>query len=223
MCGRFAFHATADELLEAFGVIVAPDLEPRYNIAPSQPVPVIRADQDGERHMDLLRWGLVPSWAKDSKIGNRLINARAETVAEKPAFRSAYKRRRCLIAASGFFEWQASPGGKIPMYISDPSGRPYAFAGLWERWQQAGAAPLETCLIVTVAANNVLQPVHERMPAVLDADAQATWLSALTPAQDCRSLLRPAAERFTRFWPVSRKVNNPAHEGPDLLVPVEAI
>jgi putative SOS response-associated peptidase YedK len=209
--------------MEAFGLLVAPDLEPRFNIAPSQPVPVVRADEHGTRHLDQLRWGLIPSWAKDPKIGHRLINARAETVAEKPSFRAAFKRRRCLVAASGFFEWQATPAGKVPMYISHPSGWPYAFAGLWEHWQGDEGEPIESCVIITVPANNRLRSVHDRMPAILTDDAQTHWLSASTAPRDAHSLLLPAPDSATNFWPVSSQVNNPAHQGAELLAPADPV
>ena len=219
MCGRFTFHATGQVLAEYFDVAVPPELDARYNIAPSQAVPVLRRGRNGERRIDLLRWGLIPFWAKDMKIGYRLINARAETLAEKGAFKHAFQRRRCLVLASGFYEWQRGPTGKVPVYVSDPGGRPYAFAALWERWRDAEHEAVESCVIVTVPANGVLAPVHDRMPALLDDRCLALWLDPDTPAEVCQGLLGPAPDATTGFWPVSRQVNDPAHEGPELLEP----
>jgi putative SOS response-associated peptidase YedK len=180
---------------------------------------VLRADEHGAATLTLLRWGLIPFWAKDPKIGNRLINARAETLADKPSFKHAFKRRRCLVLASGFYEWRPSPQGKLPVYISNPSGQIYAFAGLWERARHVEARPLETCVIVTVPANAALGAIHERMPAVLDTDARSAWLDADTPEATCQALLQPAPVATTQFWQVSRQVNDPTHEGEHLLSP----
>lgn len=217
MCGRFTFHADARALADYFDVADAPDLEARYNIAPTQLVPVLREDQHGARRVALVRWGLIPFWAKDAKIGSRLINARAETLAAKASFKHAFRRRRCLVLASGFYEWQRRSGGKVPMYVSDPSGRPYAFAALWERWRDPGQETLESCVIVTVPANNALAAVHDRMPALLDDSEIALWLAPESSAAACQAVLTPAPNAVTGFWPVSRRVNDPAHEGRDLL------
>ena len=222
MCGRFTFHATAEVLAEYFDVVDVPEPEARYNIAPTQSVPVLRRDPRGERRVALLRWGLIPFWAKDPKIGNRLINARAETVAEKGAFKHAFQRRRCLVLASGFYEWRRTAAGKVPMYVSDPTGRPYAFAGLWERWRDSEADTVESCVIVTVPSNHALTEVHDRMPALLDDPSIGLWLDPATDPDVCQSLLLPAPDEVTRFWPVSRLVNDPAHEGPALVEPADS-
>jgi len=219
MCGRFAMFAPLAEIVRQFDVSADTSFEPRYNIAPTQSVATIRADEQGLRSLDLLRWGLVPHWAKDVGIGNRLINARAETVAEKPAFRQAFSRRRCLVLASGFYEWGQTPAGKSPFFMSPGNGECLAFAGLWEQWRGDGEAILETCVIITTAANAKLAKVHERMPAILAADAQALWLAGVTPAKERLELLRPAPEHQLEVRQVRRIVNNPRNEGVELIEP----
>lgn len=204
------------EIARQFGVSGPASLEPRYNIAPSQSVAAIRADAEGLRSLDMLRWGLVPHWAKDVSIGNRLINARAETVAEKPAFRQAFSRRRCLVLASGFYEWGETPAGKVPYFMAPRSGECLAFAGLWERWR-GGDDVLESCTIITTTANATLTKVHQRMPAILAADAQVRWLAGETPATERLSLLRPAPEDELEIRQVRRTVNNPRNEGAGLI------
>lgn len=205
------------EIARQFGVADLASLEPRYNIAPTQSVATIRADQEGLRSLDMLRWGLVPHWAKDVRIGNRLINARAETVAEKPAFRQAFSRRRCLVLASGFYEWGATPAGKAPFFMSPRSGECLAFAGLWEQWRGGDDAVLESCVIITTTANATLAKVHQRMPAILVADAQLRWLAGDTPVNERLKLLRPAAEDELQIRQVRRTVNNPRNEGAELI------
>jgi len=207
------------EIVRQFDVSADTSFEPRYNIAPTQSVATIRADEQGLRSLDLLRWGLVPHWAKDVGIGNRLINARAETVAEKPAFRQAFSRRRCLVLASGFYEWGQTPAGKSPFFMSPGNGECLAFAGLWEQWRGDGETVLETCVIITTAANAKLAKVHERMPAILAADAQALWLAGVTPAKERLELLRPAPEHQLEVRQVRRIVNNPRNEGVELIEP----
>jgi len=209
VCGRFAMFAPLAEIVRQFDVSADASFEPRYNIAPTQSVATIRADEQGLRSLDLLRWGLVPHWAKDVGIGNRLINARAETVAEKPAFRQAFSRRRCLVLASGFYEWGQTPAGKSPFFMSPGSGECLAFAGLWEQWRDGGEETLETCVIITTAANAKLAKVHERMPAILAADAQVLWLAGETPKNERLELLKPAPEHELEVRQVRRIVNNP--------------
>src|SRR5262245_35107324 len=174
MCGRFTLATSRAQLADLFRLAGGPELPLRYNIAPTQPVPVVRAAGDG-RALALARWGLIPRWATDPAIGNRLINARSETVAEKPSFRDAFRKRRCLIPATGFYEWAKTAGGKQPYHFRLLDGRPFAFAGLWERWDRGGE-PVESCTILTTAANAVVRPVHERMPVILPAEAFAAWL-----------------------------------------------
>lgn len=210
------------EIVRQFDVSADASFEPRYNIAPTQSVATIRADEQGLRSLDLLRWGLVPHWAKDIGIGNRLINARAETVAEKPAFRQAFSRRRCLVLASGFYEWGQTPAGKSPFFMSPGSGECLAFAGLWEQWRGGGEEVLETCVIITTAANAKLAKVHERMPAILAADAQVLWLAGETPKNERLELLKPAPELELEVRQVRRIVNNPRNEGAELIEPETA-
>ena len=204
------------EIARQFELGDLPSLEPRYNIAPTQSVAAIRADEAGQRSLAMLRWGLVPHWAKDISIGNRLINARAETVAEKPAFRQAFSRRRCLVLASGFYEWGETPAGKVPYFMAPRNGECLAFAGLWERWH-GGDDVLESCTIITTTANATLTKVHQRMPAILAADAQVRWLAGETPATERLSLLRPAPEDELEVRQVRRTVNNPRNEGAGLI------
>ena len=161
MCGRFAFYSPSEATVALFGIESAPEVQPRYNIAPTQFVAAIRRDEESDPELTMFRWGLVPSWAKDPSIGNRMINARAETVAEKPSFRTAYRKRRCLILANGFYEWHTEAGVKIPWFISLASGEPFAFAGLWEHWQSKETdESLQTTTIVTTAANDFLSRLH---------------------------------------------------------------
>ena len=205
------------EIVKQFDVDDGPALEPRFNIAPTQSVAAIRADTDGLRNLELLRWGLIPHWAKDISIGNRLINARAETVAEKPAFRQAFSRRRCLVLASGFYEWGNTGDGKMPFFMSPVDGQCMAFAGLWERWHGGEEVALESCVIITTAANASLEAVHQRMPVILDDNAQISWLAEDTSKEACRALLRPAPESLLTIRMVRRSVNNPRNEGVTLI------
>ena len=215
MCGRFAFFSPVEAIQALFDVTDAPALEPRYNIAPSQAIAVLRGTEAGGTELAQLRWGLVPSWAKDPGIGNRLINARAETVAEKPAFRAAYRRRRCAILADGFYEWQAVAGGpKQPWFITVADQRPFLMAGIWEHWEK-GPEPLFTCAIITRQANAGMARVHHRMPVILAAGALDAWLhgSDAEPADRCLQADAPELA----MHPVSRAVNSPANDGPDLI------
>jgi putative SOS response-associated peptidase YedK len=218
MCGRFAFYSPKEAVLDVFGVELPFDPAPHYNVAPTQLVAAIRAGRNGLEGAEL-RWGLVPFWAKDPSIGNRLINARAETLAEKPAFREAFQRRRCAILASGFYEWRKSPSGRTPYFIAPRDGRPIAFAGLWERWRQ-GDRQLETCTIVTTDANRALHDLHERMPVILSAEAVRVWVDPQQPVEAVAGLLRPAPEEQLAFHAVSRAVNSPANEGEELIAEV---
>jgi len=219
MCGRFAFYTPAEAVVRLFSVEPTADLAPRYNIAPTQPAPVVRRGEDGTRRLTLLRWGLVPFWSKDLAIGNRLINARAETAASKPAFRQAYRRRRCLVLADGFYEWQQAGGAKVPWYITHASGETFAMAGLWESWSGADDGPLETCTILTTAANDFLSPIHHRMPVVLNSGAVGVWLDPAADDADLSGAIASAAETQFETTTVSRRVNSPANEGPELILP----
>lgn len=224
MCGRYTLRASPAELAEIFSLLREPDLRPRYNIAPGQTVAAIRFDPDRSPHeLVLLKWGLVPSWAKDPKIGYRTINARGDTVAVKPSFRAAFKRRRCLIPADGFYEWKKlNEKHKQPYYITRRDERPFAFAGLYEHWAAPDGAPLDTCTIITTDANAPMARLHDRMPVILaDADFDA-WLDpSRQDAGELQALLRPAPDDLLKFTPVSTLVNNPRNETPDCIVPME--
>ena len=220
MCGRFAFFSPREAVQALFDVDCGVELAPRYNIAPTQPVPALRVGADGEVEFAPLRWGLVPSWAKDPAIGNRLINARLETAAEKPAFRTAFRRRRCAVIADGFYEWQAvGEGPKQPWFIDSEADGPFLMAGLWEHWDK-GEAPLESCTLLTTAATGAMRQVHPRMPVILSAAALRPWLAA-AGSEEALSVLSDDAQTGLRMQPVSRAVNSPAHDGPDLIRPVE--
>lgn len=225
MCGRFTLRASPGVIAEQFGLFEAPDFAARYNIAPSQPVPVVRlrpADPEGRRELVLLRWGLVPSWADDPSIGNRLINARAESAARKPAFRKAFVRRRCLVVADGFYEWQGVGRSKRPYLIRMRDERPFAFAGLWESWDGADHSHIESCTILTTEANALVRPLHDRMPVVIAPEDYARWLDASDEAAErAGALLRPFAAEPMVAIPVSTRVNNPAHEDPGCIAPLE--
>ncbi len=218
MCGRFCLAVTTEELAEYFGLTAVPDFPARYNIAPSQPIAVIlRTNNEPERHFRLMRWGLIPAWAKDPAIGDRLINARAETVAEKPSFRTAFKRRRCLIPASGFFEWQKTKAGKQPFYFRPQSGSLFAIAGLWESWQD-----IETCTILTTAANELLQPIHERMPVILKPEDYDQWLDwQIQDTETLQALLQPFPADQMLAYPVSKRVNNAAIDDIECIATAE--
>lgn len=219
MCGRFTLAVPGEQLAAQFQLVAVPDLSARYNIAPSQPVAIIRAEADGRR-LALVRWGLVPAWAKDTALGARLINARAETVAEKPAFRAALRQRRCLIPADGFYEWQAQAGGKQPYYIRLAAGGAFAMAGLWERWHTPAGDWLESCTILTTTANDVVEPLHDRMPVILAPEQYARWLDReLHDPALLRELLAPFPARLLVAYPVSKAVNRVSNDGPALIQP----
>ena len=220
MCGRFYLDVPADELMSHFGLELAPALEPRYNIAPSQSVPVILNGARG-RELRMLRWGLIPFWAKDEKIGYRTINARAETVDSKPAFRAAFRHRRCLIPASGFYEWQVGADGKQP-YCIHPRQRPlFAFAGLYEHWQDGTGKVVDSCTILVTQANDRIQPVHDRMPVILSAEHYPAWLDPQTkdPAL-LKPLLKSAPAEEIALYPVSKRVNSPRNDDVGCIAPL---
>lgn len=220
MCGRYALFAPASAIRRAFGLHEIPELAPRYNIAPAQEIPVVRAGPDGAASLDLLRWGLVPSWAEDPAIGRRLINARVETVAEKPAFRAAFRRRRCLIPASGFYEWKLLPEGpKAPYFISARAEQVMAFAGLWEH-HTGGGGELQTCVILTTEARGAMRAIHDRMPLVMPPERYAAWLDPASDQPSTLSALLTSDGPELHAWPVDRAVNSPRNEGPDLARPL---
>lgn len=216
MCGRYTLRHQADEIAERFAALDQLEgFAPRFNIAPTQEVPVVLLDDQGRRVLRGLRWGLVPSWAQDPSIGNRMINARAETLAEKPAFRGALQRRRCLIPADGFYEWRPARGagarGKEPVHFRRRDDALFAFAGLWEQWRG-----LHSFTVITVAPNPLVAPIHDRMPAMLTPEEEDRWL---LPGGADLSLLHAYGPEGMALTPVSRRVNAPQHEGPECLSP----
>lgn len=214
MCGRVNSTSTLEDLRKQFGATGNVALPHRYNLPPSLDLPVV-VQQEGTRLVKSMHWGLVPHWAKDKAIGNRMINARAETVAEKPAFRQPLSKRRCIIPVNGYFEWAQDT--KQPFYFTArEDSQLLAFAGLWEVWRDDNGE-LESCTIITVAANDMMRPIHHRMPCSLEAEAVASWLDMATPVKDAVQLLQPADETALTYWPVSRAVNNPRNDTPDLL------
>ncbi|MDW8105641.1 MAG: SOS response-associated peptidase [Armatimonadota bacterium] len=219
MCGRFALTRPAEEVAVRFGAQqVLFQFGPRYNIAPSQPVAVIT--HEGERILQAMRWGLVPFWAKDPSIGNRLINARAETLLEKPSFKYAFTRRRCLVPADGFFEWRKEDGRRSPVYIRRRDGGLFAFAGLWEEWQSPDGSPLRTCTIITTEPNALIAPIHHRMAVILRPEDEALWLDhSVREVKRLMALLQPYPAEELEAYPVSPRVNNPAHDDPSCIQP----
>jgi putative SOS response-associated peptidase YedK len=222
MCGRFTLTTSPEQLRAAFEGLSVPDqIQPRYNIAPTQPVAVVV--NDGNFKLDYFTWGLIPSWAKDPSIGNRMINARAETLAEKPSYRAAFQRRRCLVLADGFYEWRQEPGSrtKTPMYIRLESGEPFAFAGLWENWNAPDGSNILSCTIITTEPNSLMQTIHNRMPVILPREAFPVWLEPReTNPQSLHDYLIPfPAERMTAY-PVSTLVNSPANDDARCILPL---
>ncbi len=214
MCGRFALHANPQVIALQFALASLPQVKPRYNIAPTSDVLIVRATEHAARAA-LARWGLVPRWAKDPAVGAKLNNARAETVAERPSFREAFRKRRCLIPASGFYEWKAEAGRKQPYYVHPAQGELFAFAGLWEAWHGPDGA-LETCTVVTTVANAVMQPVHDRMPVIVARRDYGRWLDCASGG-DVRDLLRACDPADIAVRRVSRAVNNARNEGSSLI------
>lgn len=218
MCGRFTLSQPAAAIASAFQLEEIPNLEPRYNIAPTQLVPTILQTEQGKRQLQMLRWGLIPAWAKDASMGTRLINARAETVNEKPSFRSAFRQRRCLVVADGFYEWQHQAGKKQPFYFRLQNEQPFAFAGLWERWKSPDEEIIESCTILTTEANELLRPIHERMPVILNPDDYNLWLDpTVQKSEKLQQLLHPYPTEAMTSYAVSTKVNNPNNNTPDCI------
>ena len=219
MCGRYSLTTPLDDLVEVFDVPpVTFDYHARYNIAPTQEVPVVASDRRGTR-LGLLRWGFVPEWAEDPSIGSRMINARAESLIGKPAFKRAAASRRCLIPADGFYEWVAEGGRKVPYWIHRPGREPMGLAGVWERWQARGAEPVYSMAIITVDANDQIKHLHDRMPAIVPAASRTAWLDTDTPTEDAIRLLKPYEGRLDAY-PVSTLVNSPVNDLPECVEPV---
>lgn len=249
MCGRFTLTQSSEAVAAQFQLAEVPQFVPGYNIAPTQPVPVIRINPATEpsqnqpvaRQFSYLYWGLIPSWSKDPTLGSRLINARAETVAEKPSFRAAFKRRRCLVVADGFYEWKplsaesasvrsGTKSGtksktksgiqKQPFYFYLNHHQPFGFAGLWESWHSPSGDQIESCTILTTIANEIMQPIHDRMPVILEARDYDRWLDPSVESSKLLSLLRPYPDQQMSVHPVSPQVNSPRYDSPDCITPL---
>ena len=217
MCGRFAFFSPAEAITAAFGFDAPKVFAPRYNIAPTQDVVTVMRNADGELQWSLLHWGLVPFWARDPSIGNRMINARAETIAEKPAYRTAFSRHRCLVPASGFYEWRKDEDGKkTPYYISRADGLPLVMAGIWDTWEK-GDEPLHSFSIVTTDANDFMRDLHHRMPVILERDAMQIWLDGAADKAALQDLVLTPVATELQAWSVSRRVNSPLNDEPGLV------
>ena len=222
MCGRFTRKENFQQLAKLLGLHTVPLLPPRYNIAPSQLIACVRANPESQENECVeLKWGLVPSWAKDPSFGNKMINARGETVAEKPAFRKAFQQQRCLILADGFYEWKREGKVKQPYYIHFTDNRPFAFAGLWERWEKSGDMPLESCAMITTGPNALMEPIHDRMPVILHPSDYSRWLgSTIQDFSTLNGLLQPHPVEGMESYPVSLLVNNPRNDTSLCLQPL---
>jgi putative SOS response-associated peptidase YedK len=222
MCGRFVRKSDLRDLLSVFSAeVLDSQLEPSYNIAPRQPIAVVL--EEGKRKIVTMQWGLVPSWAKDQKIGYKMINARSETILEKPSFRNAFKNRRCLIIADGFYEWKTLGKTKIPIYIFLKDKSPFAMAGIYETWQPPTGEPIRTCSIITTQANELMKPIHQRMPVLLDRQDHNTWLDPNADEKTLLSMLKPFDPSRMQCHEVSIEVNSPYHNAEDCILPVSAI
>ena len=226
MCGRYELHSNPAAIALAFGLAQPPDVAPRYNIAPTNDVPIVRIGNDGERELVRMRWGLVPRWAKDPSIGARMINARGETLAEKQSFRTAYRRHRCLLPADGFYEWRPAAHGTVggepprrhPQHIGMADGSLFGLAGIYERWLSEEGEVLDSCAIVTTDANALLMPIHDRMPVIIAPEHYARWLD---PANaEVADLLAPYPANAMAYHPVSTRVNSVRHDDAALIEPV---
>jgi putative SOS response-associated peptidase YedK len=221
MCGRFVQHSDPEIYARQFELDTLCEATPRYNVAPTQSVLAIRETDPGTRELVPLRWGLVPFWSKGPDSRYSMINARAETVGAKPAYRDAFKHRRCLIPAEGFYEWKAFNGGKTPFLIRRADARPFAMAGLWERWRQEDGELLESCTIIVTDANSLVRDIHDRMPVILNDRDIGAWLDPENEdAEELLAMLKPADPAALAMHEVSRQVNSPRNDGPELLAAV---
>jgi len=223
MCGRYRLSRKKQVIEEHFAASGDEDWGPRWNIAPTQPIPVIRQNpREPVRELSLIRWGLIPSWVRDASVAARMINARAETAAAKPAFRDALKSRRCLVPADGFYEWSRTGKAKQPYCFEVNGGELFAFAGLWDRWMDAGGKIVETCSILTTTPNAVTSAVHDRMPVILDPDCYDLWLDpGMRDAAAASEMLKPCDARTMRCYPISTRVNHVANDDEECSAPVE--
>jgi len=220
MCGRFVLTSTTDQIQQSFGVSDIPHVGARYNIAPTQDILVIRQNGGGSRYAGMLRWGLIPHWAKDPAIGNKMINARSETAHEKPSFRNPIRYHRCLIPASGFVEWSQENGSKQPWYIYRKDGAPLAFAGIWDSWKGAEGT-IESCSILTTSANSLIAKIHDRMPVILSASEYDQWLDRqITEKKQLEALYAPFPSDLLEAIPISKNINNPRLDSPVCLEPL---
>jgi len=222
MCGRFTLRAPASAVAEQFALFDVAPFQPRFNVAPTQPVAVVRrmAVEEPQRELAWLRWGLIPGWAADPAIGARMINARAETAAQRPAFRAALGRRRCLVVADGFYEWQKAGPRKQPYFLRLRDDRPFGFAGLWESWEGPEQAAIESCTILTTEANELVRPIHDRMPVIVAPADYERWLDpGVQGAEAVRPLLRPYPSEAMMAYPVGPRVNSPARDDPACIQP----
>ncbi len=230
MCGRYSLFTTPEQLAQLFRLSPEEvrrifERRPRYNVAPTDRVAAVRVrERPDAREPAWLHWGLIPSWADDPRIGARMINARAETVAQKPAFRDAFRARRCLVLADGFYEWQPIGGKKQPHFIRLRDGSPFGFAGLWEHWEDDRYGPIESCTIITTEPNELVRPLHNRMPAIILPSDHAHWLDPGIEAEtDLRPLLRPLPATMMESYPVSTLVNNTANDVPECIEPLDTV
>jgi putative SOS response-associated peptidase YedK len=221
MCGRFARIVSDKTLRERYRLERLAKLDDRYNIAPLQNIAAVRTAAAG-RELVLLRWGLIPSWSEDAKIAYKLTNARCETVVEKPSFRSAFKQRRCIIPASGFYEWKREAKQKQPFYIHPRDEELFSFAGLWECWHDAEGEIIESCAVITTEANELMRPIHDRMPVILDSEGEDEWLNPRSEPASLRALLVPFASDQMDAYPVSTWMNNARNEGAKCIEPAVA-
>lgn len=219
MCGRYMITSPTEAIRALFGLADTPEIAPRYNVAPTQSVPVVRRRAGGGgRELAHLRWGLIPHWAKDEAIGNKLINARAESVASKPSFRDSFGKRRCLVVANGFYEWKKTGRRKQPYLIRLKGGGTFGFAGLWSRWRNPAGEPVETFTIITTEANDLCAETHDRMPVIIPPHAHDAWLDPERP--DAETLLRPYESDAMEAWAVDMRVGSPRHDDPALIEPL---
>ena len=224
MCARFTLTAKPSLITELFDLDLLLDVQRRYNIAPTQEILTVRHSPEGPHEFAKLRWGLIPSWANDISIGQKLLNARSETIGEKPSFRDAFRKRRCLIVADGFYEWKTENKKKLPYWIHFADRKPFAFAGLWENWDSPDGKKIESCTIITTSANAFLKPLHDRMPVILPKEHYASWLDqGIDQVKELQNLFEPLPDEALRMFAVSPQVNGPRFDDPSCIEPLEEV